>query len=307
MRNSRGDAVNAAKNGTLALALLLATAGPARAAGFALRPFLGVYADGAGAALKAPEGVACSDDKLFVSDPVNARLVAFDIKDGAVVAGKEIKIIQATYPTRLALEPDGHLLVLDGRKRQIVRIDAAGGFVGALDFKPTAAFAFPRSMKEDAAGNVYVLDTTGKITVLDHGGAVTRQLEAPAADGAPIVLTDVAVDGAGKIYAVDAISATLWAADKSASALKPLTKSLKDSITFPATMVVVGGRLLVADQNGHGVVAVALDGSVLGRALEMGWSEGLVYYPGQICVNSRGETFVADRNNNRVQMFLPAQ
>jgi streptogramin lyase len=289
----------------LALACLLAAAGPARGAGFALRPYLGVYADAAGAALSGPEGVACGDDRLVVSDPGNARIVTYQIKDGAVVAGKETKLAQATYPTRLLLEPDGGLLVLDGRKRQIIRLDAAGSFVGAVDFKPASALAFPRGLKEDAAGNLYVLDTTGKITVLDRSGAVTRQLEPPSGEAA--VFTDLAVDGTGKIYAVDAIGASIWAADKSASALKPLTKSLKETIHFPAAMVVVGGRLLVVDQNGHGLVALGLDGSVLGRALEMGWSEGLVYYPTQVCVNSRGETFVADRNNNRVQMFLPAQ
>ncbi|HEY6004903.1 MAG TPA: hypothetical protein VIV57_18645 [Anaeromyxobacter sp.] len=291
----------------LALACLLATAGPARAAGFALRPYLGVYADAAGAALAGPEGVACGDDRLVVSDPGNARLVSFQIKDGAVVAGKETKLSQATYPTRLVLEPDGSLLVLDGRKRQIVRLDAAGGFAGAIDFKPASALAFPRSLKEDPAGNLYVLDTTGKITVLDRAGKVTRQLEPPPADAGAAIFTDLAVDGTGKIYAVDAVAAAVWAADKSASALKPLTKSLKESIHFPSAMVVVGGRLLLVDQNGHGLVALGLDGSLLGRALEMGWSEGLVYYPTQVCVNSRGETFVADRNNNRIQMFLPAQ
>jgi sugar lactone lactonase YvrE len=292
---------------TVALALLLAAATPARAASFALRPYLGVYADAQGNALKAPEGVACGDDRLVVSDPGNGRLVSFRLKDGAVVDGKEMKLVQATYPTRLVFEPNGNLLVLDGRKRQIVRVDSAGGFVGTVELKPASAFAFPRSLKVDAGGNLYVLDTTGRITVLDRAGAVTRQIDPPAGDGGPIVLTDLAVDGTGKIYAVDAIAAAVWAADRSATALKPVSKSLKESVTFPAAMVVLGGRLLLVDQNGHGLVALGLDGSVLGRALEMGWSEGLVYYPTQVCVNSRSETFVADRNNNRVQMFLPAQ
>jgi hypothetical protein len=35
----------------------------------------------------------------------------------------------------------------------------------------------------------------------------------------------------------------------------------------------------------------------------MGWSEGKVYYPAQMCVNAEGLAVIADRNNNRVQVF----
>ena len=35
----------------------------------------------------------------------------------------------------------------------------------------------------------------------------------------------------------------------------------------------------------------------------MGWGEGLVYYPAQLCVTDKDELFVADRYNNRVQAF----
>jgi hypothetical protein len=35
----------------------------------------------------------------------------------------------------------------------------------------------------------------------------------------------------------------------------------------------------------------------------MGWNDGFVYYPGQLCLNASGDVFLADRNNNRVQIF----
>ena len=39
----------------------------------------------------------------------------------------------------------------------------------------------------------------------------------------------------------------------------------------------------------------------------MGWMNGRVYYPAQMCVNAEGLAFVADRDNNRVQVFSTAR
>jgi hypothetical protein len=52
---------------------------------------------------------------------------------------------------------------------------------------------------------------------------------------------------------------------------------------------------------------LGIDGSYQGRQLSIGWSEGLVNYPGQLCVTESGATFVADRYNNRVQAFSTAK
>jgi hypothetical protein len=39
----------------------------------------------------------------------------------------------------------------------------------------------------------------------------------------------------------------------------------------------------------------------------MGWTEGLLYYPAQMAINEKGEAFIADRGNNRVQIFAVVQ
>jgi hypothetical protein len=41
----------------------------------------------------------------------------------------------------------------------------------------------------------------------------------------------------------------------------------------------------------------------LGGLSARGWKEGLLNYPSQLCVNDRGEIFVADTNNSRIQIF----
>jgi hypothetical protein len=59
----------------------------------------------------------------------------------------------------------------------------------------------------------------------------------------------------------------------------------------------------VVDQNGSGVVLLGRDGSFKGRKLKMGWKEGELRYPSDICLDDKGDVFIADRGNNRVQIF----
>jgi hypothetical protein len=92
-------------------------------------------------------------------------------------------------------------------------------------------------------------------------------------------------------------------ADREAKEFKPLGPSLKDRVSFPTYLVEDHGKLYLVDQNGNGIAVLGSDGAFLGRELEMGWLNGRVYYPGQMCVNGDGLAFIADRDNNRIQVF----
>jgi len=75
-------------------------------------------------------------------------------------------------------------------------------------------------------------------------------------------------------------------------------------MSFPTGITVDGkGLIYVVDQNGGSIVIFRQDGSFQGRRLAMGWREGLLYYPTQMCVNNDGDAFIADRNNNRIPVF----
>ena len=211
-----------------------------------------------------------------------------------------MKLAQVTSPYRVELDPKGGILVLESKGRRLVRLDAKGGFVGNVELKGAPARSLAGGFKVGAEGNLYVLDVLGpRVLVADAAGTVTRQIELP---GKPAQFTDVAVDASGSVYAIDAIAAAVWVAEKSAPAFKPLTGSRKDVMSFPAYMTFRQGKLYVVDQHGSGVVVLASDGTFQGRQLALGWSEGLVYYPSQICVTA-GDLFVADRGNDRIQVF----
>jgi hypothetical protein len=79
---------------------------------------------------------------------------------------------------------------------------------------------------------------------------------------------------------------------------------LREYLDFPTSITTDNrGTIFIVDQNGSGIVLLGADGSFVGRQLTMGWNEGLLYYPSQMCINEKGEVFVADRGNSRVQIF----
>jgi hypothetical protein len=82
---------------------------------------------------------------------------------------------------------------------------------------------------------------------------------------------------------------------------------MKDKMNFPTYLVASKGRLLVVDQNGNGIVLLGSDGSYQGRQLSIGWADGLVNYPAQLCLTDAGVAFLADRFNNRVQVFTTSK
>lgn len=285
----------------LSLAALVA-AGAARAQAVSLVHVASIYEDDKDRPLKEPEGVACDNQgKVVVADTGNGRLLTLTFANRQASRAAELRLAQLPVPGELQLDAKGTLLVLDRKVRKIGRVDAQGKFLGYVEPKNAPGAVVPGAFKVDAAGLLYVLDLASvKVLVLDPEGAVVRQVPLPR-DGA--LFTDLAVDPAGSVYAVDAVGSSIWVADKSATAFKQLVRGMKETMNFPTRVAVSRGRLFVTDQNGHGIAVFGIDGSYQGRMLGLGWTDGLVYYPLQLCISEAEDLFIADRYNSRVQIF----
>jgi hypothetical protein len=160
------------------------------------------------------------------------------------------------------------------------------------------------AFKLDASDAIYLLDGAARrVLVLGADGTVARQLVLPPTGQ----FIDVAVDLAGTVFAVDPVGAEVWSAPKSATRFTVLAQGMKDRLSFPAYIATTRSKLFLVDQNGHGIVTLGIDGSYQGRQLSLGWNDGLVSYPAQMCVTEGGALFVADRYNHRVQQFSVAR
>ncbi|MFH1021393.1 MAG: NHL repeat-containing protein [Pseudomonadota bacterium] len=263
-----------------------------------------VYADGKGGKLKRPEGVACREQTIVIADTGNGRLVRYVMNRGEMEGGIEIVIPQAPRPMQVHFSSKGEILVLDGQSRNIVRLDPEGKVLGVLQPQgvPNGSTLMVRAFSLDSEDNVYLLDLFGKrVIVTNLAGAFQREIPLPKKSKA---FSDIAIDPRGTVFVLDSVDAVIHAAAKGAQGFSPITTDLRQYVTFPANITLDGhGGLMVVDRNGSGVVMVGLDGSYRGRQLNMGWKEGLLYYPCQLCLTAKEEVLIADRDNNRVQIF----
>ena len=270
-----------------------------------LRYVQSIYFDDRGAGMKQPEGLACNDKSvLIVGDTGNGRLLHYTYQDKSVKAGGEIKVPQLTNPIRVQTNSKGEILALDGKQRRIVRLSPTGEFKDYLSPEglPTPSSFVPRSFKIDPNDNLYNLDIfSGRVLVIAPDGKFQRQIEFPKKYG---FFSDLAIDPKGSILLIDSVKKMVFAAPKDSKEFTPLGGNLKEYLNFPTYITTDSrGTIYVVDENGAGIVVLGQDGSFLGRQLTMGWNEGLLYYPSQMCINEKGEAFIADRGNNRVQIF----
>jgi len=270
-----------------------------------LRHVVSVYADEKGAGLRHPEGVACNDKSLLlVGDTGNGRLVRFTFQEGNLKGGTEIRIPQLSYPIRVQVNSKGEIFALDGKTRRIVRLASDGNFKGYVTAEgaPPSSMV-PKSFKIDRDDAIYILDVlSARVLLLNADGKFQKQIDFPKEYG---FIADLAVDLKGSVILIDSVKGRAFSAAKNATSFSPLGGSLKEHLSFPASLTTnIRGTIFITDENGGTIGVLSQDGSFLGKQLSMGWNEGLLYYPSQVCVNEKGETFIADRGNSRVQVFI---
>jgi len=287
----------------VALAVLLWASPVIGAGAISFKWVTSIYADAKGVGLKQPEGVACSEKIVVVADTGNQRLVRYGYEGAVVTAEADFPLGKAA-PIILQSNSKGELYFLDGRERRIVVLSATGERVGYLNPKstPSAKEIVLKSFRIDRSDNIYILDIFSQsVIVLDPDWQFAKKIRLPKTDG---FFSDIAVDRQGKIYVLDSVKAVLHSAAVGAETFTPLTGSLKEFMNFPVRLSIdAQGILYLVDQNGSGLGLVAPDGTFLGRRLGLGWNKSGLFYPSQICISAAGDVFIADRNNNRVQMF----
>ena len=289
----------------IALIVILLLPAPAMSAEvLQLRHVTSIYTGAAEIKINQPEGVACRDKSLLlVSDTANGRLQPYTVQDDGTIKpgpGAEIKV---PYPMHVRLNSKGDIFVLDGKQRRILRLNAAGESKG--NFEPEGVPApgtwIPKNFAIGTDDTVYILDVfSSRVLVVSPEGKFQRQIGLPTTNG---FFSDLAVDPQGTIFILNSVTATVYSAGPDEKAFSALTKGLKDYVTFPTALTADKQYLYMVDQFGSGVVILGKDGSFKGRKLRMGWKEGELRYPSDICLNEKGEVFIADRGNNRVQMY----
>jgi sugar lactone lactonase YvrE len=283
---------------------LAVVAGAHAAEPLKFRQMAPIYVDGKGAGIRQPEGVGCQGNALVVADTGNGRLLRYSIAGENWTPGGEIVLPQLPSPIRVGVNSKGEIFALDGQSRKIARVAASGEFLGYVaPVGDVQGAIVPRSFRIDRDDNLYLLDVlSARVLVMDPSGKIQREIPFPKEYG---FFSDLAVDPGGSILLLDSVRKRVFKVAKNSPIAVPLTESLKEEVYFPVAIATdKQGTIFLVDQNGSGVVILGPDGSFRGRRLSMGWKEGFLRYPAQMCVTENGAAFIADRGNNRVDGFL---
>jgi autotransporter-associated beta strand protein len=247
-------------------------------------------------------------------------------------------------PTGVAVDSAGNVYVADYNNDTIRKVTPAGVVTtlagsplqqGSADGTGSAArFNTPTGVAVDSAGNVYVADTgNDTIRKVTPAGVVTTLAGSPgqfgSADGAGSAARfnnpfGAAVDSAGNVYVVDSFNNTIRkvtpAGVVTTLAGSPHTRDYADGagsaarFNFPVGVAVDGaGNVYVAEDGNVTIRKVTPAGVVTtlaGTPLHTGSSDGAgsaasFFMPFGVAVDSAGNVFVADSNNQTIRKVTP--
>ena len=270
---------------------------------------------GGGAAAPSPTG---SGPFPANSVSVVAEALAVDAQGNILVSSNAARVWK--------ISPDGTMTAFAGSGLPGVPLPTSGP-VPALQY----GLISPGRLAADQAGNVYITDASGLLVVTPDG--MLRQIR----PGESPIVTGIAVDGAGNLYAtlsnhntyagqlarvapdgslqILAGSGAAGFSDGCTAAAPGVPKAINAAIAFPGDLASdAAGNLYFADPSNGRVRLVTRDGLIHTVAGGPGGSFGgddgpaghaFLSGPTALALDSHGNLYVADTNNNRVRQIDP--
>lgn len=167
-----------------------------------------------------------------------------------------------------------------------------------------SSFSKPNGIHVDREGRIYITDTAfGMVMVFDSKAKAPVMLE--AGGRSPFIKpVGVATDPLGNIYVSDTASDKVFVFDKERNYQKVL--GTKDEFKQPAGIAVGpdGKRLYVVDTHNHKIAVLdAGSGEIIKTIGKRGKEDGEFNFPSQITVDPKGNLYVVDTMNGRVQIL----
>ncbi len=274
--------------------------------------------------VQSPLGVAIGKDgRVYVTESSGERKVHIFNSLGQEVGAfaPPATEVPDPVPVYAAVSPiTGDVYVSDRGAAAIFTFTADGAFQGAVT--PPAGFEgwHPLGLTFDEAGNLYVADVTPekhRVIVLDP----QRQLKLSFGsqgekDGQFWYPNGVAVDSQGRIFVADSNNGRMQAFDKDGQFLFKISRGMSaGDLSMPRGIAIDSeNRLLIADTSRGAVQAYEISdsagfdpGSAPVKFLgAFSGSEGTGIYlgfPNGLALDGHGNVYVADRANNRVQVW----
>ncbi|MEE8163726.1 MAG: 6-bladed beta-propeller [Anaerolineae bacterium] len=259
-----------------------------------------------------PVAVAASPrgDRIFVAEGAGDRLIRVFDRSGDYLTAIELprKPLEKRAPDVLAVGPDDRLYVVDSFQHEVLIYTLDGEFVGTFlpDNDPDFEWV-PTGMFLDEAGNLYITDQTKhrhRVLVFDPSGNLIMKFGLSGiGEGMLLFPTDILVDGGGQIFVADTNNSRIQVFDSNGEFLQLIHGT---DLSLPRALFMDGdGRLHVLDSLGHSITAISLGDrpSIEYRYGVLGREAGEFYFPCDLARDGTGRIYIADRYNNRVQVW----
>ena len=240
-------------------------------------------------------------------------------------------------PQGVAASADGTTYVADtlnGTIRKATNTGMVTTFAGLAEASgsadgpgPEARFFHPTAAATDAAGNVFLADTSNDAIRRITPAGITTTVTTEAGDVAHLAGPEgIAVDGAGNLYVASTsnqyiakitpngvVSVLAGESNSFGSADGPGSTA---RFFYPHGLALdAGGNLYVADSSNGTIRRIAPDGTVstfAGTAGSSGSADGIgaaarFYYPQALALDASGNLYVADTYNHTIRKITPGR
>ncbi|MFH1724591.1 MAG: SMP-30/gluconolactonase/LRE family protein, partial [Elusimicrobiota bacterium] len=276
--------------------------------------------------LAGPSGVAVdASGNVYVADTNHNQVQKFD-PAGRFVArwGREEGYSgggdgQFNRPMDVAVDGSGNMYVVDFYNCRVQKFDAGGNFAtkwGGGCGSGDTQFYLPSGIAVDAGGNVYVMDQyNNKVKKFDPNGNLLASWGAPGAGNGEFDRPErVAVDASGNIVVADTRNHRVQVFDPNGVFLSKwgVPGDRNGQLEYPAGLALdSSGNVYLTDagnpldpgQNNSRVQKFDAAGGLLTTWGTLGTDAGEFRYARDAAVGPDGRVYVADNENNRVQVF----
>ncbi|PKM80367.1 MAG: hypothetical protein CVU89_14255 [Firmicutes bacterium HGW-Firmicutes-14] len=254
--------------------------------------------------LDKPEGVAYENNKVWVADSKNRRIVVFDLNGEPLFAfgNKDTDKIKLLGPVGILIDGN-RVFVVDARLRNIVEYSLNGELVGYFGEKNVP---WPVAMKKYKDMYV-VLDFAGPgLVFLNREGSIAQRTHAGQgeAEGQLYYPQDLTVVG-DRIYVADSNNNRLQYMDNIEEPLKIARVKEGSEFGYPYCITSSKDRIFVGSAIGRSVKVYGIEEEFEAKTLiDEPDSQGLgIGSPAGVAVDDLGRVYVADMVHSRIMVY----